>query len=453
MTFNQEEDTQLFARYNVDDVFNRCVLVGLLNLLNNSITYDQIYETEIVETVKVPFMYDFGSSDERFAQDNYTFFGRSCFGEKKIDGKFDMLPRGVIRYTGSQIESASFTNRFVKATYLKNENGKLTSYFTLMSSIPLSFSIDCEMFIDNIVTAFKIEQSIRETFYKNRTYNVLYRGMKVPCRVGFPESHTLEKTTSYSFDQERQIKLNFSLAIETYQPSFNKDVQIDAGNKIEKFAYDINVVGLDAVDSVTGKRKYLKEIKFKDFDNTKIYPSGSTVYIGWETKSQTTDMLTVILEYIDEEGKGHLISSPMYNNKFYLWTIPDNFSTFVQPTIIFDDVKNIVDTPEMRIIPDGNKNITENSFIILDSGKFVDNGSSYQIPFTVEYIDSSAKYVSSSNYKLNIIHGEIDTKNPITVEGEPLFYKNKIKYRKISLKIMYPLDNEIYDKIDNVLIL
>lgn len=446
MTFNQDEDTQLFARYNVDDVFNRSVLGGLLYLLNNAIEYEQIYETNVVEIVHVPFMYDFGSSDERFAQDNYTFFGRSCFGEKKIDGKFDMLPRGVIRYSGSQIDSGSFTNRFVKAKYLVNENGKLTSYFTMMSSIPLSFSIDCEMFIDNIVTAFKIEQSIRETFYKNRTYNVLFRGIRVPCRVGFPESHTFEKTTSYSFDSERQLKLNFSLAIETYQPSFDKDTQIETGNRIEKFAYDINVV-----DSNTGNRILNKDIKFKNFNNTHIYPSGTTICVEWETTSETTDMLTIIFEYIDEEGKTHFISSPMLNQKFYLWSIPENFSTFVQPNIVFNETSTMFEKPIVKIIPNGNKEISESSFIVVDRGKFKNTYS--HIPFTVEYVDKNGKYVSASNYYFNISNGEIDQNDPVTIDGDPLIYTNDVKYRKISLKLVYPLDTTICDQIDNILIL
>ena len=75
------------------------------------------------------------------------------------------------------------------------------------------------MWMDNIINAFKIEQAIRDTFYKNRTFNVLFKGMKVGCRVGFPESHNIEKTTEYSFDTERKIKMTFSLAVEAYQPT------------------------------------------------------------------------------------------------------------------------------------------------------------------------------------------------------------------------------------------
>ena len=89
----EETFNQLYERYNTDDVFNRVVIIGLLDLLNNKLKYDQIWDDNVVEEVVVPFMYDFGSSDERFAQDNYAFFGTTCFNEKKITGKFDMLPR------------------------------------------------------------------------------------------------------------------------------------------------------------------------------------------------------------------------------------------------------------------------------------------------------------------------------------------------------------------------
>lgn len=122
---NTTEQNQLYSRYNYDDVFNRNVIIGLLDLLNHKMSYDQIWDDNVVEKVYVPFMYDFGSSDERFAQDNYTFFGTTCFANKKIDGKFDMLPRGAVKYTGSSIDAANMTNRAVRGHYLKNENGSL----------------------------------------------------------------------------------------------------------------------------------------------------------------------------------------------------------------------------------------------------------------------------------------------------------------------------------------
>ena len=68
-----------------------------------------------------------------------------------IDGKFDMLPRGAVKYTGSQIDASNMTHRFIQGRFLKNENGKLTSYVANMMSIPLTFNFEIEMWIDNIV--------------------------------------------------------------------------------------------------------------------------------------------------------------------------------------------------------------------------------------------------------------------------------------------------------------
>ena len=120
----------VYSRYNTDDVFNRSVIGGLLHLLNHKITYEQIWEDDTVETVTVPFVYNFVSSEpnERFIQDNYTFFGRECFSDKIVDGNFDILPRFVLSYDGSQIDSSNITNRFVKGTYQKQIGGVLESY-------------------------------------------------------------------------------------------------------------------------------------------------------------------------------------------------------------------------------------------------------------------------------------------------------------------------------------
>ena len=208
----EEHKTTLYQRYNYDNVFNRSVIAGLLYLLNHKLTYEQVWDDNTVENVTIPFVYNFAhAKDQRFAQDNYTFFGRECFSDKLIDGKFDMCPRFVMTYTGSQIESSNITNRFVKGTYMKDENGALVSYTAFMYSIPLTLNFEFEGWIDTLETAFKIEQEIRNTFYKNQTFNVLYKGMKIGCRAGFPETYTLaDKTVRYYFKSESQlIKVRF----------------------------------------------------------------------------------------------------------------------------------------------------------------------------------------------------------------------------------------------------
>ena len=449
------ETNELYSRYNVDDVFNRVVIIGLLNLLNNEITYEQIYDDNVVETVQVPFMYDFGSSDERFAQDNYTFFGTNCFGKKKIDGKFDMFPRGALRYTGSQIDNSNFTNRFVKGTYLKNENGKLTTYMSFLSSIPLTLSFECEMWMDNIINAFKIEQSIRDTFYKNKTFNVLFKGMKVGCRVGFPESHNIEKTTEYSFDAERKIKMTFSLAVEAYQPRWDETMSIEADKRIERIAYDTTLMG---------SPNRLMSIKFKNFDNSSIIPAGTNVLVEWTSLSNVSDMCTVLLYYIDENGEKHNLDTPIFNQKTYNWHIPEGFTDYIQPTINYD--LPVIKMPDIKLIPNADGKFDADSFIVIDPGLFDVDDSVEYVKITLDYLNKTTNTVEMSEtrdedsegnpldpFYLNIKSRKIDVKNPVAQIDTNFTFKNAINPRRISLQIEYPLDTSINDRIDNILIL
>lgn len=432
----------IYERYNYDDVFNRVVIIGLLNLLNHGISYTQTWDDKTIETVNVPFMYETGSSDERFMQDNYTFFGRECFSDKLIDGKFDMLPRGAVKYTGSQIDSANITNRFVQGRYLKNENGKLTSYVSFMYSIPLTFNFEVEMWIDNMVTAFKIEQSLRETFYKNRTFYVLFRGTKIGCCVGFPESHSIEKTVSYAFDTERQIKLTFSLAVETYQPVFDKNTEIESSKRIESIAYDVQTVN-SQVDKI-------RSIKIKDFDSNIIYPSGSTMLIEWDNFSNVSDMCTLGISYVDSDGIEYFIDHAVYNSHSYMWNIPDNFTDYVQPQITFNDPDNIVNEPVIKIIPNRNTlEIDEYSFIVIDPGLFKNSGDT---GFTLDYIKPDGT-IETGDYSFNVINRSVDISIPVKVIGEPMKDLRGFKYKEISLKVSYPLDPSIFDESSKILIL
>ena len=444
------DDTELYNRYNTDDVFNRVVIVGLLNLMNNKICYDQIFENTVIENVHVPCMYDFGSSDERFAQDNYTFFGASCFGEKKIDGKFDMLPRCAIRYTGSQIDSGNITNKGVRGYYMKNENGKLSSYTALLYSIPLTFNFECEMWVDNLDTAFKIEQSIRETFYKNRTYNVLFRGMKVGCCVGFPEQQTLAKTVNYAFDTERQIKLNFNLAVETYQPVFTEPMP--SGTVINYIGVDLTY---NALTKDTDKRLY---IKLDEIEKGTIIPTGLPLMITWKCKSNVSEILTLSLSYIDETtGKEHQIATPLYNEGYYIWNVPQRISGYAQPDITYipDETQHIEEKPIVRIVPDDNGNITEKSFNVVNPGRIVSRGGS--IKAVLEYVNNSNGNVeiSADTYSFNIKDKGLDPDKPVSIaEGKPpMKFKKSFNKLPITLKLTYPLDRSFYDKIEGLYIL
>jgi hypothetical protein len=448
---------EVYQHYNTDDVFNRSVISGLLYLLNHEITYTQVWEDKVTENVTVPFAYNFvQAKDQRFVQDNYTFFGRECFSDKLIDGKFDMCPRFAVTYTGSNIDSANITNRFVKGEFVKEVDGKITTYLGYMYVLPLTLNFDVEGWIDNLDTAFKLEQTIRETFYKNRSFNVLYKGVKVPCCVGFPESYnTTEKIVSYSFEQDPQLlKMNFTLAVECYQPCFDETTAIPAETKIERFGFDPNVY-----NGYFNKDTKHVELEFIDFEN-RVYSTGETVDLKWRSRSNTSDVYTVILYYITSDGDKHIIDVPMASHNIYSWKIPTTLSNFKQPSVVFiDDEIEVVRQPSVTVVPDSSGNVGTDCFFITDPGEF--SGTGY-VQVSCEYIDSKGAIKIHDCYVAEV-DGILGVKRilyytDVPEMSYPIQNTKKLKYKKnsfytpVTLGISYSTDPSIFNEIHNVLI-
>ena len=456
----EENKTTLYQRYNYDNVFNRSVIAGLLYLLNHKLTYEQVWDDNTVENVTIPFAYNFAhAKDQRFAQDNYTFFGRECFSDKLIDGKFDMCPRFVMTYTGSQIESSNITNRFVKGTYMKDENGALVSYTAFMYSIPLTLNFEFEGWIDTLETAFKIEQEIRNTFYKNQTFNVLYKGMKIGCRAGFPETYTLtDKTVSYSFESESQlIKMSFSLAVEAYQPCFDESQSIQSDKKIEYFGFDPTVYN----NHIIPENKKI-ELHLHHIDTSKYYAAGQTIEISWDAISTSSDVYTILIYYITPDGDKYIIDCSLRQHNFFDWTIPETISNFKQPKILFydNDGISIKKEPKVVVIPESTGYVNSGCFCILDPGEFTNDG---YVQVSCEYIDASSNikihdcYIGevSKDKGLKQIYYYKDLSDEMFVITNP----KRLKYKKgdfgteITIGIAYPQNTEIKDEIHKLLII
>ena len=456
----EEHKTTLYQRYNYDNVFNRSVIAGLLYLLNHKLTYEQVWDDNTVENVTIPFAYNFAhAKDQRFAQDNYTFFGRECFSDKLIDGKFDMCPRFVMTYTGSQIESSNITNRFVKGTYMKDENGVLVSYTAFMYSIPLTLNFEFEGWIDTLETAFKIEQEIRNTFYKNQTFNVLYKGMKIGCRAGFPETYTLaDKTVSYSFESESQlIKMSFSLAVEAYQPCFDESQSIQSDKKIEYFGFDPTVYN----NHIISENKKI-ELHLHQIDTSKYYVAGQTIEISWDVISTSSDVYTILIYYTTPDGDKHIIDCSLRQHNFFDWTIPETISNFKQPKMLFydNDGINIKKDPKVVVIPESTGYVNSGCFCILDPGEFTNDG---YVQVSCEYMDAASNikihdcYIGevSKDKGLKQIYYYKDLSDEMFVITNP----KRLKYKKgdfgteITIGIAYPQNTEIKDEIHNLLII
>lgn len=451
--------TKLYENFNWDDILVRSVIAGVLDLLNNRIDYSQVWDDNVTEKVKVPWMYSMGSSDERFIQDNYTFFGKKCFGDEMITGTFNSIPRGYLTYNGSKIESNAITNRFIQGKYMKNENGRLTTYTSFIYVMPLTIDFDCKIICDNVLSALKIEQAIREVFYKNKTFYVYFRGMRIGCCAGFPEqySNDIFKTTDYSFDNvQKTPQISFSLSVETYHPIFDRTQEIEASKKIMAFGGDLYLKDTEQKEA----------IKILNKDENIQYPSGIPYLVEWVYSSTYSEFLTVNLSYIDDCGCETVIENGINNQGFYIWNIPEDFGTFKQPEININVPEDyILKKPVIKIVPkqiEGKEGyyLTSESFITVDPGFIVSSYEYEVLPISIEYKNSKGKLViiPEGKYYINLVDGKVDNTEPVRLglkneEIVPSKFEGNVEFKKITLKIQKAGHSEIFDEKTNLLIL
>lgn len=224
---------QFLHKHNTDNVHSRAVIVGLINLLNSRVHYENILGDNSIEIVGVPFIYAM-SGDERFLQDFFTHWN-DCVHPRMADGNYDVIPRGSVTLTSNTINTEMMTHRFVRGTYVKEVNGQLQRFSAFLNSLPLTMSFDIEIETDTVLDAFKIQQSVIETFYKVQVFSVNFRGFRVPCQAGFSEDLGIEKTFEFSYQDQGKVKIKFQVEVETYYPVTDPTTERNDNNRMKSF--------------------------------------------------------------------------------------------------------------------------------------------------------------------------------------------------------------------------
>lgn len=350
-------------RHNTDNVFSRAVIVGLINLLNNKIQYSNVLSDTETDVIEVPWFFN-QAGDERFMQDYFTFWN-DCIHPKLSPGNFDVIPRGNCTLTGENIDTGMLTHRFVRGKRVKEIDGRLETFNAYLNSIPLSMSFDCEVLCDTQLNAFKIQQTIREIFYKVQIFHTSFDGFRIPCQVGFPESMGLEKTFEYSYGDDTKITLSFQLEIETYHPVMDKTSERRDSNRMTGgFAPTINP------DSVSGDNSSLPNriINITSPEETsppQVYYTGSDMIITW---GSTGSILRNDIYYTIDSGTSWVpIQKTIINSGSYAWRIP----TFqeVYPNAILSQEPDI--KARVRPIVNGSGEISD--VIVFEGGLGYDN--------------------------------------------------------------------------------
>lgn len=207
-------------KYNKDDIHIRSVIIGLINLLNQEIFYVNVHSNEQQDIVECPFYYS-TTGDERFLQD-YFMEWRDCIHPKYITGNFDPIPRGIVKLTDMNINTGNLTQRWIRGEFTRLIDGKLETFSAYINSLPLDFSFNVSIRADTITDIFKITQAVLETFYHIQIYNTSYKGVMIPCQVGFPDAYPIEKTFEFTYPTDTNIEMNFQLTLETYLPVFDE---------------------------------------------------------------------------------------------------------------------------------------------------------------------------------------------------------------------------------------
>lgn len=421
-------------KYNSDDILIRSIIAGVLNLLNNNIKYNQVWDANISEEIVLPWLFDMGnSSSERFIQDNYTFFGRynPCLGgAQKIDGNFDVYPRGILRYQSTQIDSDNICNRFVQGIYTKMENGIISTYRSFLYSIPITVNFECVVLVDNFTNLLKIEQSIREALFRNKTFYVMFKGMKIGCCLGMPDNYNGEKTTDFSISTETgepHQKLTFSIVVESYHPVYDKSLEMENSNFMK-------AVGWDVTYSDNNKR-------FIKLNAPDTMITNCISKLSWTYNSDNSDMCSVNLYYKEHNSdEWQPIELGLTNQSDYYWTVPNSLYHKQDIDIFYklDDDITMINEPDIRIISYDGKLINE-SFVIINPGRFITDDSeveksikfdiSYEKNGNTEFIENAGEFVifrgkilRTQNVQINEIFDTVKSK---TIDLMITDYKDK----------------------------
>jgi hypothetical protein len=299
---------EFLHRHNNDNVHSRAVIVGMINLLNSHVYFNNILSDTVSDTVYVPFFYNMGG-DERFLQD-YFLHWNDCIHPRLADGNYDVIPRGIVTLSSKNIDTGKMTHRFVRGNYVKQVNGQLQTFSAYLNSIPIAMNFEIEIEVDTNLDAFKVEQAIIDVFYKTQVYSVTYKGMRIPCQVGFSEDYGVENTFEFTYQANVRTLLKFSLTVETYFPVLDPTTERSNANRAGTF----NTIDLSPEQYVK-PRFTINEPKSRE-----TYFSGGMLPLSW---TNTGPIMRVNLYYrLAGSSDWRLIAKNLNNTGNYDWVIP-----------------------------------------------------------------------------------------------------------------------------------
>jgi len=196
-----------------DNQFFRSVTVSLARTLSKRVRWINKFEDSNIR-VFLP-IYTSLTGDERFCLDAFV----DDVVDKRVMLNTDQFQRGVITYNGFRAKAEEFANPNQYLSKKVKIDDQLRKVVSKVKAIPVTvnYTVDIQLATNNEVD--KVCQKILDAFFNYYKFNMDYFGLTINCLMTLPDL-TIEIPKEIKMDTERKKTISFTMAVDTYYPSF-----------------------------------------------------------------------------------------------------------------------------------------------------------------------------------------------------------------------------------------
>ncbi len=188
-------------------------------------------------------------------------------------------------------------------------------------------------------------------------------------------------------------------------------------------------------------------------------PKGNPLWIEWIFTREGGIMKNVDIAWvISGDNDPTIIDITQPNHEYYIWNIPNDFTDYKEPDIIWQEDPSVgvyvSRNPILKIIPDLNTNeITSSSFLAYFEGYFLTSDDDASINLQLEMVDDSGQvsYTDDGDIWANIKFNKLDMANPVTVALDAsIFFPGTIDYKNIDIYVSNSVNSDVFGIANNI---
>lgn len=172
---------------------------------------------------------------------------------------YNEIPRCQVDVSEVATQPDQLTQPYSRGFFEVEVDDHVYEFTAEVRRMPIQMNLNLKYYIDSFTDCLTLAQYIITNLTYVRTFSFVYMGEEILCSVRLPDSESIEKLTSLSFDSENRFKsISFDLALETNIPIFNGRSAIESSAVIKTTDNNIGrITGADVLDG------YYKELNNK----------------------------------------------------------------------------------------------------------------------------------------------------------------------------------------------